>query len=669
MKKVVSLLLSIILAIALLPTSQVFADDLKGIALEKEMRALIDLGAIKADSKGHYNPGAKATRGQFASYIAIVLDLPSGTHRFDDISAHSTIAAQISAAVSAGIISGYSAKEFKPNQLITREQMALMINRALTYMNVEKKQAVLNFTDQNHIKANASREAIAIMIGLNIVSGYKNANGKGYSFKPFQNITTAESAAFIYRMLQLVTVPAPNPTPTPVPEPMPKPTPPLMEDMYKVGTLDSSGQVTVSSKTFATFDEAEKAMTNEGTQVIVYNEKMMKMPSGIAFTTPTNGYTTLYSNVGLSSLYAGVSRQNELEYVTSDADKVTVKVAGKTAYVKHSEITLYPSYENMQRNYYTVNDSGDLLLRKYNHTTRAYVSTSTVGKAPADFSVNGQYYSWDGATFTDSDGQNVGTYYQYFNMLPIRTSTNYTATEIDAVIMKNLEYREGLYTSNPSTHARYKEATTKSKLIGLGEVLKEVETTHKMNALVVLAWAISESDFGMSSDAQRLNNLFGIEAFDNRLGDAKAFATPTDSVIALSDAYVNKNYVPLTGAYANGGMLGNKARGINVRYATDPYWGQIIAGHIYLLDKAAGGKDFLNNESPYSLYEITSDILNVRSTPEQVATNKLFTYPRSGYIVTVLETTGEWSKVLSDDRENRYAYVFSEYIKQLPIAK
>ena len=115
MKKIVSLLLSVILVITLLPTSQVFADDLNGIALEKEMRALIELGAIKADSKGNYNPGAKATRGQFASYIAIVLNLPSGTHRFDDVPANSTIAAQISAAVKAGIISGYSVKEFKPN--------------------------------------------------------------------------------------------------------------------------------------------------------------------------------------------------------------------------------------------------------------------------------------------------------------------------------------------------------------------------------------------------------------------------------------------------------------------------------------------------------------------------------------------------------------------------
>ena len=283
--------------------------------------------------------------------------------------------------------------------------------------------------------------------------------------------------------------------------------------------------------------------------------------------------------------------------------------------------------------------------------------------------MNGEYYSWDGATFTDKEGKNVGTYYQYFNMLPIRTSTNYTAAELDAIIMANLEQREGLYKSSPSANACYKDATTKSKLVGLGEALKEVEATHKMNALMILAWAISESDFGMSTIALTKNNLFGIQAYDNNISAAKSYSKAEDSIVDLSDSFVNKNYVPLTGDYANGGMLGNKARGMNVRYATDPYWGQIIAGHIYLLDKAAGGKDFSNNESPYSLYETTSDILNVRSTPELIATNKLFTYPRLGYIVTVLETTGEWSKVLSDDRENTYAYVFSEYIKQLPIAK
>ena len=685
MKKIVSLLLSIVLVFSLLPHLSVLADDLKGTALEKEMRALIGLGVLSPDEKGNYNPGAKATRGQFASYISLALKLPSGAHRFNDVPADSKIATQISAAVQAGIISGYTAKEFKPNQLITREQMALMINRALTYMKVEKKQSTLNFTDQNEIKATASRDAIATMIGLNIVSGYKNTNGKGYSFRPFQNITIAESSAFIYRMLQLVTLSEPEPTPAPMPEPnpVPEPTPipiptpiptpesPIMIDVYRVGTVDEKGFITASSKTFASFEEANEAIINEETQVILYNDKVVKMPSGgIVFTTPAKGgYSTLYANENLSIQYGGVSKGNELEYVTSDAKKVTVKAAGKIVYVAHNDVTLYPSYPNMERSYYTANDQGDLLLRRYNHTTKAYVSTSTVGKAPSSWNVNEKYYSWDGSIFSDKNGNEIGTYYQYFNMLPIRTSTNYTADELDAVIMANLEYRESLYQANPKTYAAYKDATKKSKLIGLGSVLKEMEKTHKMNALLVLAWAISESNFGMSSDAQRLNNLFGIEAYDNRLGDAKAFATAKDSIIALSNSYVNKNYVPLTGLYANAGILGNKARGMNVRYATDPYWGQIIAGHMYLLDKAAGGKDFINNPNPYALYETTTDILNVRSSPEQTATNKLFTYPRPGYIVTVLETAGEWSKILSDDNENKYAYVFSEYIKPLLIAK
>lgn len=677
MKKIVSLLLSIVLVFSLLPHLSVSADDLKGTALEKEMRALIELGVLNPDEKGNYNPGAKATRGQFASYISLALKLPSGVHRFNDVPADSTMAAQISAAVQAGIISGYTAKEFKPNQLITREQMALMINRALTYMKVEKKQASLNFTDQNQIKATASRDAIATMIGLNIVSGYKNTNGKGYSFRPFQNITIAESSAFIYRMLQLVTqsepepIPVPELAPTPTPAPVPTPEDPIIIDVYRVGTVDEKGFITASSKTFTSFEEANEALMNEERQVILYNDKVVKMPSGgIAFTTPAKGgYSTLYANENLSIQYGGVSKGNELEYVTSDAKKVTVKAAGKTVYVAHNDVTLYPSYPDMERSYYTANTQGDLLLKRYNHTTKAYVSTSTVGKAPASLKVNGEYYSWDGSVFSDKNGNEIGTYYQYFNMLPIRTSTNYTSEELDAVIMANLEYREGLYQANPKIYAVYKDATTKSKLIGLGSVLKEMETTYKMNALLVLAWAISESNFGMSSDAQRLNNLFGIEAYDNRLGDAKAFATAKDSIIALSNSYVNKNYVPLTGLYANAGILGNKARGINVRYATDPYWGQIIAGHMYLLDKAAGGKDFINNPNPYTLYETTTDILNVRSSPEQTATNKLFTYPRPGYIVTVLETAGEWSEILSDDNENKYAYVFNEYIKPLPIAK
>lgn len=666
MKKLVSLLLSLLLVCMLLPNYQVFANDVSGIALEKEMRSMIEQGVMAADGSGNYNPGGKVTRGQFAMYIARAVQLEQGPHRFNDVPVDSVYASGINAAVKAGIISGFTATQFKPDQLITRVEMAIMMNRTLDYLNINKTSASITFTDKAQMNP-SSQQAVSYLVGLGIVSGYKNANGAGYSFKPLQHITTAEAAAFIYRTQQLIVQEAQEDALEPVGEPELEPAPASTEG-YQVGTVDSKGNVKVSSKTFQTFEEANQAITQVASQVIVYKGKVMKMEKGIVIATPSSATTTMYAAATFRSgdVYAAVPAQSELEYVSSDRDKVTIKVAGQVAYFKHEEVTLLPIQGISERTHYTANANGELVLKIYNHTKKTYVST-TVGKAPANFKVGSKYYSWDGVKFTTELGNVIGTYYQYFNMLPIRTSTSYTAAELDAIIMKKLAEREVLYTANSKTYSRYKDATKKSKLIGLGETLKNFETHHKMNALMVLAWAIHESDYGMSTNAQTKNNLFGIKVYDNSPEKGEQFATPRDSIAALSSQYVNLNYVPTTGKYANGGMPGNKARGMNVRYATDPYWGQVMAGHLYALDQALGGKDF----NKYRLYETTTSGLNIRSTPEVSSGNLQFIYPKAGYIVAVLDTTadGGWHQILSDSNEYKEAYVSAQYIKPLTIAE
>ena len=406
-----------------------------------------------------------------------------------------------------------------------------------------------------------------------------------------------------------------------------------------------------------------KQFTNPATQVILYNDEIIKMGSGMAVSDPNGKATTVLYESNMSTVYASVPAGIELEYITSDDSKITVKLAGRQAYVKHEDTLLIPTAASKGRSYYEVNTAGDLVYRIYNPLKNTYAA-SVVGKAPVSFQQNVKYYSWDGATFTNASGTVIGTYYQYFNMLPFRTKTNYTAEELDAIITKRLAEREALYTNNPKTYAIYKDATTKSKLIGLGSILKEAEETYKLNALLVLSLAIHESNYGMSDHAQKNNNLFGIAVYDSNPEVGAGFATVSDCVKALSERYLNKNYIPLSGAYANGGMLGNKSRGVNVRYASDPYWGQKAAGHAYQLDKAMGGKDF----GTYAIYETTTENLNVRSAPT-VSGTKQYVYKKVGYPVAVLETASGWHKIYSDSTNNLYGYVSAQYTRALNIAK
>ena len=648
MKKIVSLLLSLTLIVTLLPISQASADDLTGITLEKEMRAMVERGIIQGYGNGIYAPGDNVTRGQFATFIARALDLPAGKHTFNDVGANSALASGINAAAQAGIINGYSSKEFKPYQLINREQVALMIDRSLDYLGITKVAGTASFTDMNSIGSGA-RNAVSYMVGLGIINGFPDNTFRGQ-----KTATRAEAAAFIYRMLKVSDDQQEEVEPVPPAEPAP----------YKIGTVDSEGDISAGSQSYKTYEDAIKGFTNPATQVILYNDEVIKMGSGIAVSDPSGKATTVLYESNMSTAYASVPAGIELEYVSSDDSKITVKIAGREAYVKHEDTLLIPTAASKGRSYYYKNTAGDLVYSIYNPLKNTYAS-SIVGKAPANFQQNAKYYSWDGATFTNELGTVIGTYYQYFNMLPFRTKTNYTVEELDEIITTKLEEKQALYTKNPTVYAIYKDATTKSKLIGLGSILKEAEETYKMNALLVLALAIHESNYGMSEHAQNNNNLFGMAVYDSNPEVGAGFATVSDGIKALSERYLNKNYIPLSGAYANGGMFGNKSRGINVRYASDPYWGQKAAGHAYQLDKAMGGKDF----GAYEVYETTTTNLNVRSTPTVSSANVQYKYKKAGYPVAVLETASGWHKIYSDSTDNLYGYVSAQYTSALNIAK
>ena len=83
----------------------------------------------------------KINRGQFAAFISRALQLPEGTPRLPDVPLTAALAGEINSASEAGIINGYGDGTFGMNDPITRDQMALMIDKALVYLNVERNEA------------------------------------------------------------------------------------------------------------------------------------------------------------------------------------------------------------------------------------------------------------------------------------------------------------------------------------------------------------------------------------------------------------------------------------------------------------------------------------------------------------------------------------------------
>lgn len=634
MLRKVLLLAFTLLIIVSIPLNVQAADDITGNTHEKDIRKMMDLGIMNGYGNGVFKPGNPMTRAQFATIIARALELPEvdrPSHFIDVDDTHGS-KNYMMAAAEAGIITGYQGY-FKPNDKISRQHMAVMMSRALTYKGIKEYTANLTFTDRHKINADYH-----IAVGTTVYYGI--FQGDGELFNPLNNATRGQGAAVVSRFLEVVA------TGLPV---LPPP-PPVLE--YQVATVSNSGQPTIINS-YKTYAEAEKAATSN--QVIMYRNDILKMAGGIGYSQAAFGVNTanIYTNQNLTTAFTYTPADYELEYVSSTEQYVQVKFAGKVGYMRHENIQLIPWNAIKGRSYYTASN-GDLVHAIYSNKTNKY-ATYIAGKAPSFMASNVKYYSWDGMTFSDANSKYVGQAHQYFQYLPARSKTNYTAEEIDAYIMQQLKAIE-------SPTGTYQDATTKSKLIGLGETLKEVEAEHKVNAMLILSLAQHESAYGMSIRAQNHNNLFGLRVFDTNPDDIE-YASVEANIDSLIQNYFNKNYIPPTAPYAYGAAFGNKAQGFNVKYASDPFWGSKAAGHWYRADKLMGGKD-MKNAHQIALTNTTG--LNVRagaSTSHQ----KLYTYQYSQMPVIILEDVANspWKKILSDDLNYDEVFVHGDYLTPL----
>lgn len=148
-----------------------------------------------------FNPEGKVTRAEFAVFIARALNLPLEGYKgtFKDVKDSKAWAyAGVEAAYRAGIVTGKTKDTFDPDAVITREEIATMVMRAVHYQNAEQVKDVDTskvFSDDNQIGAFA-KEAVKQAVGLGIITGKS-----GNTFDPKASATRAEAAVLLYRAL------------------------------------------------------------------------------------------------------------------------------------------------------------------------------------------------------------------------------------------------------------------------------------------------------------------------------------------------------------------------------------------------------------------------------------------------------------------------------------
>ncbi len=167
--------------------------DIVGHWAERDIRTLIEKGAITGYPDKTFKPNNSITRAEFASVLVKAFELETKTGKiFSDTAEH--WAKDIIATSNAhGIVDGYSDEKFGPNDTITREQMALMIVRAAGFDQLKDE---ISFIDSADISGWAGK-GVAAAVENGIINGYPDN-----TFRPKGDATRAETAAIIMRALQ-----------------------------------------------------------------------------------------------------------------------------------------------------------------------------------------------------------------------------------------------------------------------------------------------------------------------------------------------------------------------------------------------------------------------------------------------------------------------------------
>lgn len=176
-----------------------YFEDINTSFAQSEILGLAEKGIVKGVSETEFAPDQKVTRVEFASMMVRALELQEASNvplTFEDIQKSAWYVPELSAAILSGVAHGFSDKEFRPQDPITREQASKMIANSM--YNGLIPSGEINFKDVNSIAVWAKPEVTALTTEK-VITGYPDGN-----FKPKRDLTRAECAVLIYRSLGLL---------------------------------------------------------------------------------------------------------------------------------------------------------------------------------------------------------------------------------------------------------------------------------------------------------------------------------------------------------------------------------------------------------------------------------------------------------------------------------
>ncbi len=158
------------------------------------IESLVSKGVLKGYDDGTFRPNGTITREEFITMIVRAGDFPTtGVFcDFKDVDRSAWYYVYVASGYSNGLMTGIDKEYMGIGSNITRQDMAVIIERAMGKRNLTfTKGSSISFTDAELI-SDYAKESVNNLTAMGII------NGKGDGFDPHGNLTRAEAAKVLY---------------------------------------------------------------------------------------------------------------------------------------------------------------------------------------------------------------------------------------------------------------------------------------------------------------------------------------------------------------------------------------------------------------------------------------------------------------------------------------
>ena len=401
------------------------------------------------------------------------------------------------------------------------------------------------------------------------------------------------------------------------------------ENSYEVA--DASNGALETIETFETYQQANsfynKSINDYENLVLINDGKIIKMEYGIVeFISESCSLNNEYESKIYGEAYINRCYSSDGAYISTNSKGTTVefKLAGDIGIISIDEVNLIPIELIIVRtSKYSISNNKLHHDIKTNLDNDYYTYSITIDDKPNYLENDSSYYSYDGNYFyndfkTMIDDYRNGNYdnsinvdnpyYNYYEYLPHRSYTNYSLNEVEDYFSNSLfidgkiQFYDDLNLDNANDDVNL------SQFYGELNSFFGYEKLYGANAMMMLALATHESAYGKSYLAFAKNNLFGHAAYDSDVErNALRYNNIDSSVYSHAKYYISRSYSGIHSSVYYGSFLGNKLSGMNVKYSSDPYWGEKTAANYYRIDEALGFKD----KNTYAIGIINNENFNV----------------------------------------------------------